>query len=128
MAKAFVPTIDHVCQTIQGYFPDANLEMVRKAHAFADKAHADQKRSSGDPYIIHPTEVGYVLAELRMDVSSICAAFLHDTVEDTGVKLSEIQTEFNPDVAALVDGVTKLSKITFRTTEEKQAENFRKML
>jgi guanosine-3',5'-bis(diphosphate) 3'-pyrophosphohydrolase len=128
MAKAPAATIDTICQSILNYFPDANLELVRKAYHFAEKAHADQKRSSGDPYIIHPTEVAHILAEMRMDLSSICAAFLHDTVEDTGVKLEQIQSEFNADIATLVDGVTKLSKITFRTTEEKQAENFRKMI
>jgi guanosine-3',5'-bis(diphosphate) 3'-pyrophosphohydrolase len=128
MAKAPVATLDTICKTILGYFPDANIDMVKKAYAFADKAHADQKRSSGDPYIIHPTEVAQILADMRLDLSSICAAFLHDTVEDTAATLPEIEKEFNSDVAALVDGVTKLNKMSFRTTEEKQAENFRKMI
>lgn len=128
MAKAPIATLETICKTIQGYFPDANIEMVKKAYEYADKAHADQKRSSGDPYIIHPTEVAQILADMRLDLSSICAAFLHDTVEDTNVTLEEISKEFNPDVATLVDGVTKLSKMSFRTTEEKQAENFRKMI
>jgi guanosine-3',5'-bis(diphosphate) 3'-pyrophosphohydrolase len=128
MAKAVIATIETICQTIQGYYPDANLELVRKAHAFAEKAHTGQMRSSGDEYIIHPTEVAQILAEMRLDLSSICAAFLHDTVEDTLVKLEDVEREFNKDVANLVDGVTKLSKMTFRTTEEKQAENFRKMI
>ena len=128
MAKAPVATLDMICKTIQGYFPDANLDLVRRAHAFAENAHREQKRSSGDPYIIHPTEVAQILADMRLDLSSICAAFLHDTVEDTAVKLEDVEREFNKDVAILVDGVTKLNKMTFRTTEEKQAENFRKML
>jgi guanosine-3',5'-bis(diphosphate) 3'-pyrophosphohydrolase len=128
MAKAPLATIETICKAIQGYFPDANLDLVRRAHSFAENAHKDQKRSSGDPYIIHPTEVAQILADMRLDLSSICAAFLHDTVEDTEVKLEDVEREFNKDVAVLVDGVTKLNKMTFRTTEEKQAENFRKML
>jgi len=128
MAKPGIATIETICSTIQGYFPDANLALVRKAFEFAERAHGDQKRSSGDPYIIHPTEVAQILAELRLDLSSICAAFLHDTVEDTSAKLEDIEREFGKDVATLVDGVTKLNKMSFRTTEEKQAENFRKMI
>ena len=128
MTKAPIATIDTICKAIQGYYPDANLEIVRKAHEFAEKAHGAQKRSSGDPYIIHPTEVAQILADMRLDLSSICAAFLHDTVEDTATKLEDIEREFSKDIAILVDGVTKLNKMTFRTTEEKQAENFRKML
>jgi GTP pyrophosphokinase len=128
MAKPGIATVDTICNTIQGYFPDADLALVRKAHAFAEKAHGEQKRSSGDPYIIHPTEVAQILADLRLDLSSICAAFLHDTVEDTSAKLEDIEREFGKDVATLVDGVTKLNKMSFRTTEEKQAENFRKMI
>jgi len=128
MAKPAVASVDTICNTIQGYFPDADLGLVRKAYAFAEKAHGEQKRSSGDPYIIHPTEVAQILADLRLDLASICAAFLHDTVEDTSAKLEDIEREFGKDVATLVDGVTKLNKMSFRTTEEKQAENFRKMI
>lgn len=128
MARVNQATVDTICSTIQGYYPEANLTLVRKAYEFAAKAHGDQKRSSGDPYIIHPTEVAQILADLRLDLSSICAAFLHDTVEDTTARLEDIEREFGKDVAALVDGVTKLNKMSFRTTEEKQAENFRKMI
>ncbi|NDG83460.1 MAG: bifunctional (p)ppGpp synthetase/guanosine-3',5'-bis(diphosphate) 3'-pyrophosphohydrolase [Proteobacteria bacterium] len=128
MAKPDLVSIDTICNTIQGYYPDANVSVVRKAFEFADRAHGEQKRSSGDPYIIHPTEVARILADLRLDLSSICAAFLHDTVEDTSVRLEDVEREFGKDVATLVDGVTKLNKMSFRTTEEKQAENFRKMI
>jgi GTP pyrophosphokinase len=128
MAKAPVATLDTIIKSVLSYFPDADIEMLKKAYHFADKAHSGQMRSSGDPYIIHPTEVAQILADMRMDLSSICAAFLHDTVEDTAVKIEEIEKEFNKDVATLVEGVTKLSKMTFRTSEEKQAENFRKMI
>jgi guanosine-3',5'-bis(diphosphate) 3'-pyrophosphohydrolase len=128
MPKAPTATLDGICKTILSYYPDANIELVKKAYSFAEKAHAGQMRSSGDPYIIHPTEVAMILAELRMDLASICAAFLHDTVEDTSVKIEEVEKEFGKDVSILVEGVTKLSKMTFRTSEEKQAENFRKMI
>ncbi len=121
-------TLETLKIAILSYYPDANLALVDHAWAFAAKAHLGQKRSSGEPYIIHPTEVAQTLAELRLDLPSIITALLHDTVEDTGVTLEQISTEFGPDVAELVDGVTKLSKITFKTTEEKQAENFRKMI
>ncbi|MBC7384798.1 MAG: bifunctional (p)ppGpp synthetase/guanosine-3',5'-bis(diphosphate) 3'-pyrophosphohydrolase [Cryobacterium sp.] len=114
--------------TVRSYFPDAPLEIIDRAFAFSEKAHEKQKRSSGDPYIIHPTEVALSLAEMNLDIATIITGLLHDTVEDTGVTLEEIQVNFGKDVAELVDGVTKLSKITFRTTEEKQAENFRKMI
>ncbi len=128
MAKASIATLESIEKAILAYFPDANLDLVRKAQAFSENAHKDQKRASGDSYIIHPTEVAQILADMRLDLSSICAAFLHDTVEDTGVSEEDIQREFGADVAHLVEGVTKLSKITFRTSEEKQAENFRKMI
>lgn len=120
--------IDTLCKAIEVYYPDANLELIRQAYTFADKAHSNQKRASGDPYIIHPTEVAQTLAEMRLDLASIMAALLHDTVEDTPATLDEIRKLFGEDVAQLVDGVTKLNKITFRTSEEKQAENFRKMI
>jgi guanosine-3',5'-bis(diphosphate) 3'-pyrophosphohydrolase len=128
MAKAPVATLDTLKTVIGSYYPDAKLELVDKAWHFADQAHRGQLRSSGDPYIVHPTEVAQTLAELRLDIPSIVTGLLHDTVEDTGVTLEQISKEFSPDIAELVDGVTKLSKITFKTTEEKQAENFRKMI
>lgn len=128
MAKHKQATIDSVCDMILTYYPDANLEIVRKAYTFAEEAHRGQLRSSGDPYIIHPTDVAQTLAELRLDLSSIIAGLLHDTVEDTAATLEQVEKEFGKDVAELVDGVTKLSKITFKTSEEKQAENFRKMI
>ncbi len=128
MPRVPIATLDGICKTILSYYPDANIDLVRKAYDFAEKAHSGQMRSSGDPYIIHPTEVAMILAEMRMDLASICAAFLHDTVEDTAVKIEEVEKEFGKDVANLVEGVTKLSKMTFRTSEEKQAENFRKMI
>lgn len=128
MTQKTAATLDTLCDSIARYYPDANLATVREAHAFAEAAHKNQKRASGEPYIIHPIAVAQVLADMKLDLSSIVVGLLHDTVEDTAATLEEIEAKFGKDVAELVDGVTKLSKITFRTTEEKQAENFRKMI
>ena len=128
MSKYKAASLTSICDTVASYYPDAKPDLIIKAYHFAEKAHAGQKRSSGDPYIIHPTEVAQGLADLRLDISSIVTGLLHDTVEDTGVTLEQIETEFGKEVAELVDGVTKLNKITFKTSEEKQAENFRKMI
>ncbi len=110
------------------YYPDANMAQVRAAVEFAAEKHEDQKRSSGEPYIVHPIGVSAILAELHLDLDSIITGILHDTVEDTETTLEEIEQKFGKSVAELVDGVTKISRITFRTNEEKQAENFRKMV
>ena len=105
-----------------------DLELIERAYALALKAHGDQRRVSGVPYILHPTSVACILAELGMDTESIIAALLHDVVEDTDVPIEEIQKEFGKDIAHLIDGVTKLKKIPFSTRETQQAENIRKML
>jgi len=105
-----------------------DMDLLRRAFALADKAHAGQRRRSGEPYICHPLHVAELLAELGMDSESLAGALLHDVVEDTGVTLAEISSQFGPDVALLVDGVTKLTKIEFSSVEEQQAENLRKML
>lgn len=110
------------------YFPDADVALIRRAHDFAERVHGDQKRHSGEPYMVHPRAVAKILTELRLDLPSIITALLHDTVEDTHATLADVEKEFGAVVATLVDGVTKLSKITFKTSEEKQAENFRKMV
>ncbi len=128
MAKHPTASLETISNSILTYYPDAKLDLVEKAYAFADDAHRGQMRSSGDPYIIHPTEVAQTLADLRLDIPSIITGLLHDTVEDTHATIEQIEKEFGKDVADLVDGVTKLSKITFKTSEEKQAENFRKMI
>ncbi len=127
-AKHATATIDTICNTILSYYPEAKLDLVRKAYDFADHAHKGQMRSSGDPYVIHPMDVAQTLAELRLDIPSVVTGLLHDTVEDTHATLEIVEKEFGKDIAELVDGVTKLSKITFKTSEEKQAENFRKMI
>ena len=107
---------------------DYDMEKIETAYRFAEKSHGDQRRVSGIPYILHPTSVACILAELGMDTDSICGALLHDVVEDTPVALDEIRRQYGDDVAKLIDGVTKISKIPYSTREEQQAENIRKML
>lgn len=102
--------------------------MVRKAIKFAIKYHGSQKRSSGDPYYYHPLQVAAIIAEMRLDSASIVTAILHDTIEDTDLTLKEIEDNFSPEIAKLVDGVTKLTKIEFKPDKVRQAENFRKLL
>ena len=128
MAQRPTASLQTICEKIQSYYPEAKLDIVKKAYSFAEEAHKGQLRSSGEPYMIHPTEVAQSLAELKMDLASIVTGLLHDTVEDTHATLEQIEKEFGKDIADLVDGVTKLSQITFKTSEEKQAENFRKMI
>lgn len=105
-----------------------DMELITKAYKLAEESHGDQRRVSGIPYILHPTSVACILAELGMDTESICGALLHDVVEDTPVMLDEIVKGFGKDVAKLIDGVTKISKIPYSTREQQQAENIRKML
>jgi len=117
-----------ITERVASYAPKADLELINRAYVFAAHAHAGQNRSSGEPYITHPLAVAGILASLRMDVSSVITGLLHDTVEDTAVTLEDIETNFGGDVARLVDGVTKIGQIHFTSKEEKQAENFRKMI
>ncbi len=105
-----------------------DMERINRAYALAEKSHAGQRRRSGEPYITHPVYVASLLVDMGLDTESLCAALLHDVVEDTGVPLSEIRAKFGEDVALLVDGVTKLGQIPFSSLEEQQAENVRKML
>lgn len=121
-------SVDELVRRVEAYYPDADFVMLRKAFAFATKAHEGQKRSSGEDYIIHPINVSATLIKLRMDLDSIIAGLLHDVVEDCGIEPIQIQEEFNPAVAQIVVGLTKISKIKFKTKEESQAENFRKMV
>ncbi|HVN87303.1 MAG TPA: bifunctional (p)ppGpp synthetase/guanosine-3',5'-bis(diphosphate) 3'-pyrophosphohydrolase [Candidatus Binatia bacterium] len=113
---------------VRTYSSNADVEVVRRAYDFSARVHKGQKRESGEPYLTHPLAVAGIIADLRLDVPSISAALLHDTVEDTLTTLEEIEGNFGPEVATLVDGVTKISQINFTSREEKQAENFRKMI
>jgi GTP diphosphokinase / guanosine-3',5'-bis(diphosphate) 3'-diphosphatase len=108
--------------------PNDDLEIVRKAYEFSQKSHSGQTRASGEPYLVHPLEVACVLAEMKMDPIAIAAGLLHDSVEDTSITIVDIRKEFGEQVAHIVEGVTKISKIDFATREEQQAENLRKMM
>ena len=121
-------TIDMLIQKILDDEKQYDLSKIISAYEFAAKAHANQFRSSGEPYITHPLAVSFILLELGMDTDTICAAMLHDVVEDTDVTLEEVKKRYGQDVAMLVDGVTKLGKIPLFTKEEQQAENVRKIL
>ncbi len=112
---------------IKKYHPTKDYGMIRKAYELAVDAHKGQVRKSGEPYIIHPLKVAYILAELELDMESIVAGILHDTIEDTPYTYDDIARIFSEEVALLVDGVTKLGKISYTTKEEIQAENYRKM-
>lgn len=113
----------------KSYIKDtANIEVIRRAFDFASKFHKNQLRKSGEPYITHPVAVAQILTTLRIDLASLIAAILHDTVEDTDCKLEDIEGAFGKDVRELVDGLTKISKIKFRSSQERLAENFRKMV
>jgi GTP diphosphokinase / guanosine-3',5'-bis(diphosphate) 3'-diphosphatase len=121
MLEKLMEKIDKNCSNV-------NKDMVSKAYYFADKAHKKQKRESGDPYITHPVEVTCILADMGMDTDTIVAGLLHDVIEDTNFTHEDITHEFNEEVANLVEGVTKLSKLKYKTKEEQQADNVRKML
>lgn len=123
-----VAQLDGLVDDLVAHHPDADVEAVRLAHEFADARHQGQTRHSGEPYITHPIGVARIAAGLGLDTSTIVAALLHDTVEDTGATLPDIEAQFGAGVAAMVDGVTKLSKIHFESKEEAQAENYRKLI
>jgi len=109
------------------YNKNADLSLLNRAYEFSSAAHANQKRISGEPFILHPLAVAFILAELELDLKTLAAGLLHDVVEDTEVTLEEIEKEFGTEIALLVDGVTKLSRLEFKSKEENQAENLRKM-
>jgi guanosine-3',5'-bis(diphosphate) 3'-pyrophosphohydrolase len=115
-------------EKLKSYDPHADVDLVNRAYEFSLQAHELQTRESGDPYFLHPLEVAGILTDLKLDAQSIATALLHDTVEDTTASLEDIQNKFGPDVAKLVDGVSKLSRLELQSEETKQAENFRKLL
>src|SRR5246500_515507 len=113
---------------MQANRPTDDLELVKKAYDYSLHVHSGQTRASGEPYLVHPLEVALVLAEMKMDPIAVAAGLLHDSVEDTSVTIVDIRKEFGEQVAHIVEGVTKISKIDFATKEEQQAENLRKMM
>ncbi len=121
------PILTTIVQRYLAYTGEDNADNIIKAYDYALSAHGEQRRATGEPYIIHPLAVAEILTELEVDCDTLIAALLHDTVEDTGKTIAEIKVDFGEDVACLVDGVTKLSRIPYSSKEEVQAENFRKM-
>lgn len=119
--------IERLLEKASAYIKEADLERIRRAYDFAEQAHHGQLRKSGEPYILHPLAVAEIVVNMQMDSLSIIAALLHDVVEDTTVSLKEIEQHFGQDCAMLVDGLTKLERIKFRSKEEQQNENYRKM-
>ncbi len=115
-------------ERVRSYDPDVDEEGLDRAYVFAVKMHGSQKRASGDPYFSHPVEVAGILTEYKLDYASIVAALLHDTIEDTAATFNDIKEMFGEEIAKLVDGVTKLSKLQLQSDQTKQAENFRKLL
>ncbi len=120
--------IHEIIEKVLAYHPDPNVALIQKAYVFAAAAHAGQTRLSGEPYMSHPLEVANILAEMRLDEFAIVSALLHDTVEDTKATVGEVESKFGKEVAHIVDGVTKISKMTFETKAQAQAENIRKMI
>ena len=120
-------TLDDLVQKLIHYSPQADLALLRRAFSYAEEAHRGQKRISGEEYINHPLSVSMILTELEMDLETLVASLLHDVVEDTTISLDQIKNEFGEEVALLVDGVTKLGRLEFKSKEEQQAENLRKM-
>lgn len=121
-------SIEKLVEKIKQYNPQADVEKVRKAYNFAKSAHEGQLRNSGEDFIIHPVNVAMILADMNMDISTIIAGLLHDVIEDTENSYNLVKEEFGVEVANLVDGVTKLKKIQYKTKEERKAESLRKMV
>jgi GTP pyrophosphokinase len=115
-------------EEIPKYQPAANLDLLERAYRFSERSHQGQQRASGEPYLSHPLEVAGLLVNFKMDVTTVTAGLLHDVLEDTKATKGDLQREFGAEIADLVDGVTKIGKLAFSSREERQAENFRKML
>lgn len=120
--------LQELLDKVKKYNPKCDIDTIKKAYAFADEAHKGQVRESGEPYMTHPDAVAGILVELGLDTSTIAAGLLHDVIEDTKYSYEDIKENFNEEIAYLVDGVTKLGRIEYKTKEEQQADNIRKML
>src|ERR671923_530410 len=119
---------EDLLEKVRAYSPDADVELLRRAYVFSAFEHKGQVRHSGEPYLVHPLEVADILADMKLDVVCVAAGLLHDVVEDTLTTIERIRDTFGDDVAHIVEGVTKISTIPFSSSEERQVENFRKML
>src|SRR5271157_221296 len=113
---------------VKSYYPDADIDLIRAAYVYSAQVHVGQTRMSGEPYLVHPVAVASILAQMKLDEASVATGLLHDTVEDTLTTVEDLERFFGTEIATLVDGVTKISKIEFQSKEERQAENFRKMI
>lgn len=122
-----VATPEMLFEKLETYIPEDQISVIKDAYYLAKEAHKGQKRASGEDYIMHPVDVAYILTGLQMDADSIAAALLHDVVEDTAITLEDLKKKFNPTIAMLVDGLTKLGRIEYLSKEDQQAENYRKM-
>ncbi len=123
-----VRRFEDILETVQAYDPGSDVDLLRRAYIFSAREHRSQVRRSGEPYLVHPIEVAYILAELQLDTSSIVAGLLHDVVEDTLTTIETVREYFGEDVAHIVAGVTKISKLQFESREQAAAENLRKMI
>jgi guanosine-3',5'-bis(diphosphate) 3'-pyrophosphohydrolase len=128
MEERYKKSLENLIYKIKQYNNGFHVDLLKKAYNFSYNAHKDQLRKSGDPYFEHPLEVAKILVDLRLDIGTICGGLLHDVAEDTGVALDEVEEQFGAEIAALVDGVTKISELKFDSVEMLQAENFRKMI
>jgi GTP pyrophosphokinase len=123
-----VTELQTLIDEIPKYQPGADLEVLERAYRFSERSHQGQQRASGEPYLSHPLSVAGLLVDFKMDVTTVTAGLLHDVLEDTSTTKADLETEFGKEIADLVDGVTKIGKLAFSSREERQAENFRKML
>jgi GTP pyrophosphokinase len=128
MSVVHLTDIEQLMEQVVAYHPEADTSLIRRAYEYSVKAHEGQMRQTGEPYVQHPLAVAGILTFLKLDVPAIAAGLLHDTLEDTVATQEELEKEFGADVARLVEGVTKIGQIPFKSYEEKQAENFRKMV
>ena len=120
--------IEQLIEKIKSYNPQSDTKAIEKVFLFAKEGHKDQKRNSGEPYIIHPLQVALILADLNMDDATIMAGLMHDVLEDTECSFDQMKELFGEEVTRLVDGVTKLKNLKYKTKQESQAENIRKMV
>jgi len=120
--------INDILDEVSAYIPDADRIIIEKAYVFSARIHQGQTRLSGEPYLNHPLEVAWIITQMRLDVASVAASLLHDTIEDSLTIADDIKEEFGDEIASIVEGLTKIGKISFRSKEERQAENFRKMI
>src|SRR5213592_2900491 len=120
--------VDELIGDVESYLPGLDRDLLTRAFRFAEQAHEGQQRRSGEDFILHPFGVAKICAELHLDEQTIAAALLHDVVEDTETDVADVRTEFGEEVARLVEGVTKLTRISFQSREQAEAENYRKMI